>query len=60
MPTVLPPDKPHRPGRAGFALKAAMLVSVLLLGALVQVTAQIYFAAPASALHYAAMLPVAR
>jgi hypothetical protein len=45
MPTTLSPGKPG-PRRASFALKGAMLVSVLLLGALVQITEQINFSVP--------------
>jgi hypothetical protein len=47
MPTTLPQERSDR-RRAGWgvALKFAMVVSVLLLGALVQITEQVHFAAP--------------
>jgi hypothetical protein len=56
MPTLLPRGKQRRRReRARFALKAAMVVTVLLLAALVQVMEQIHFAAPAQ--RYAAVTP---
>jgi len=50
MPTTLSSfRKPPRPA-ANFAVKCAMVVSILLLGALVQVTEQAHYATPHQAL----------
>jgi hypothetical protein len=57
MPTTLPQRKPStRLERCGGALKCALVVSVLLLAALVQVTEQIYFSTPHHAAGHMAMI----
>ena len=57
MPTTLPQGKSStRLDRWGVALRFALVVSVLLLAALVQVTEQIYFSAPHFAPSHMAMM----
>ena len=59
MPTFLPPGgRRKHSGRASFALSSVMLTSALLFGALVQITEQLHFSAPAYAQIYTAGTPI--